>query len=145
MKWRDQGWGIDAPCGRNRICLYNPEKGQIVGRLYLPGGLASDPIKVELHRKQGRRALYADAEDPGFWANLNLEGVHTVMLAMPELEAKLLATRQLRKHGYKGSISTTIVFDEELEPLKSAGADYVFNYYDGIGSSFAQNTIAQLD
>jgi len=108
-------------------------------------GLDSDPVKVELHRKQGRRTLYADAEDPGFWSKLNLDGVHTVLLAMPELEAKLLATRQLRKHGYKGSISTTIVFDEELEPLKSAGANYIFNYYDGIGSSFAQNSIAQLD
>lgn len=106
-------------------------------------GLDSDPVKVELHRKQGRRVLYADAEDPGFWTKLKLEGVHTIMLAMPELEAKLIATRQLRKLGFEGSISTTIVFDEEQEPLKSAGADYIFNYYDGIGSSFAQNTIAQ--
>lgn len=43
-------------------------------------GLDSDPIKVEHHRKQGRRVLYADAEDPGLWSNLQLGGVHTIML-----------------------------------------------------------------
>lgn len=107
-------------------------------------GLDSDPIKVEKHLKQGRRVLYADAEDPGFWANLKLEGVHTVMLAMPELTAKLLATRQLRKLGFTGAISTTVVFDEEVEPLKAAGADYIYNYYEGVGAGLAQNTLEHV-
>jgi len=107
-------------------------------------GLDSDPVKVELHRKKGRRVLYADAEDPGLWANLKLEGVHTVMLAMPEITAKVLAARQLRKLGFSGTISTTVVFDEEIEQLKSAGADYIYNYYDGVGASFAQNSLAHL-
>jgi Trk K+ transport system NAD-binding subunit len=107
-------------------------------------GLDSDPIKVELHRKQGRRVLYADAEDPGFWTNLNLEGVHTILLAMPELTAKILATRQLRKKGFKGSIATTSVFDEELEQLKSAGADHIYNYYNGLGSNFAQSALEHV-
>lgn len=104
-------------------------------------GLDSDPIKVEQHRKQGRRVLYADAEDPGLWANLNLEGVHTVMLAMPELSAKILAARQLRKLGFKGTITTTVVFADEIDQLKTAGADFVYNYYDGIGASFAQYSL----
>jgi len=107
-------------------------------------GLDSDPIKVEQHRKQGRRVLYADAEDPGLWANLNLESVHTVMLAMPELSAKILSARQLRKLGFKGTITTTVVFTEEIDQLKAAGADFVFNYYDGIGASFAQYSLEYL-
>ena len=106
-------------------------------------GLDSDPVKVEHHRKQGRRVLYADAEDPGLWANLKLEGVHTVMLAMPELTAKMLAARQLRKLGFTGTISTTVVFDEEIRQLESAGADYIYNYYDGVGAGFAQRSLEQ--
>ncbi len=102
----------------------------------------SDPIKVEAHRKQGRRVLYADAEDPGFWSNLNLTGVHSVMLAMPEFTAKVLAARQLRKLGFTGQINTTVVFDEEIEPLKAAGADFIYNYYNGVGAGFAQNALA---
>ncbi|MGD8784281.1 MAG: cation:proton antiporter [Thioalkalispiraceae bacterium] len=108
-------------------------------------GLDSDPIKVEQHRKKGRRVLYADAEDPGLWANLKLEGVHTVLLAMPELTAKILAARQLRKLGFEGTITTTVVFDEEVDQLKSAGADYIYNYYDGVGASFAQNSLEKVN
>lgn len=107
-------------------------------------GLDSDPIKVEHHRQHGRRALYADAEDPGLWENIQLGKVHTVMLAMPEISAKVLATKQLRKIGFTGIITATVVFDEEVPQLKNAGADYIYNYYDGIGSSFAMNTLSNL-
>ena len=107
-------------------------------------GLDSDPIKVEQHRKMGRRALYADAEDPGLWANIQLGGVHTVMLAMPEITAKVLATKQLRKIGFTGTITSTVVFDDEVKQLKAAGADFIYNYYDGVGISFALNTIAHV-
>lgn len=107
-------------------------------------GLDSDPIKVEQHRKAGRRALYADAEDPGLWANIQLGGVHTVMLAMPEISAKVLATKQLRKMGFTGTITSTVVFDDEVKQLKAAGADFIYNYYDGVGTSFALNTMAHV-
>lgn len=107
-------------------------------------GLDSDPVKVELLRKQGRRVLYADAEDSGLWANIQLGGVHTVMLAMPEASAKVLATKQLRKIGFTGTITSTVVFDDEVAQLKAAGADHIYNYYDGVGTSFALNTLAQL-
>lgn len=105
-------------------------------------GLDSDPGKVEQHRKMNRRVLYADAEDPGFWSNLQLDGVHTVLLAMPEITAKLLAVRQLRKFGFTGTIATTILFSEEAEPLKAEGADFIYNSYEGVGASFAQNACA---
>lgn len=106
-------------------------------------GLDSDPVKVELHRKEGRRVLYADGEDPGLWANLNLEGVHTIMLAMPDISAKILATKQLRKTGFAGKISSTVVFEEEVKQLQAAGADIIYNYYNGIGSSFALNSMVE--
>ena len=104
-------------------------------------GLDSDPIKVESHRQLGKRVLYADAEDPGLWSNINLGGVHTILLAVPELTAKIMATKELRKIGFEGTITATAVFDEEVEPLEQAGVDYVYSYYDGIGSSFSVNSI----
>ena len=85
--------------------------------------------------------LYADADDPSLWSNLDLEGVNTIMLAMPELNAKMLATKELRKFGYTGKITTTVVFEEEIILLKEAGADYIYNYYNGVGASFAQSSL----
>jgi len=106
--------------------------------------LDSDPIKVEHLRKKGLRVLYADAEDPGLWSNIQLGGVHTVMLAMPEISAKVLATIHLRKIGFSGTITFTVVFDEEVEQLKAAGADLIYDYCDGVGASFVLNTLAQI-
>jgi len=104
-------------------------------------GLDSDPVKVEEHRQQGRRVLYADAEDPGLWSNIHLGRVHTIMLAMPEATAKVLATKELRNIGFTGTITVTVVFDDEVEALEKAGADYIYNFYNGIGASFASHSM----
>lgn len=104
-------------------------------------GLDSDPGKVERHRGEGRRVLYADAEDPGLWSGINLRNVHTVMLCMPELSAKLLAIQQLRARGFGGQIHTTALFAEEVKSLRNKGADLTYNYYESIGPSFAEKTL----
>lgn len=101
-------------------------------------GLESDPVKVSQHRKERRRVLYADAEDPGLWSNLIYDGVDLIMFCVPDINAKLLAVRQVRASGYNKTISATALFTDEVETLKSAGVDHVYNYYDGIGSGFAK-------
>ena len=108
-------------------------------------GLDSDPVKVEKHRQQGKRVLYADAEDPGLWSNIQLGGVHTILLALPELAAKLMAAKELRKIGFQGTISATAVFDEEIGSLERAGVNYIYSYFDGIGASFASNSMDVLN
>lgn len=117
---------------------------QLVSHQHRVVGLDSDMGKVEQHLKQGRRVLYADAEDPGLWSNLNLDGVHAILLAMPEPEAKLLAIRQLRQLRFPGTITATALFSEELELFLAAGADDVYNYYEGVGAGFAERTLARL-
>lgn len=47
MKWRFKGWTIWSPCVQKRICIYNPEAGQIVGRVMLGGQLSSLPKYLE--------------------------------------------------------------------------------------------------
>ena len=120
--------------GRVGTGAYDELKAQ--GRLTV--GLDSDPGKAELHRKAGRRVLYADAEDPGFWSHLNLSGVQMVILSMPEMEAKLIAIKQLRKLGFTGLISATALFNENIQPLTEAGANVVYDYYDGVGIGLAR-------
>jgi predicted Kef-type K+ transport protein len=107
-------------------------------------GLDSDMGKVELHRKAGRRVLYADAEDPGLWQNLDLTGVNAILLAMPDVEANTIAAKQLRQRGYQGFVSATAVFDEHLEIIKNAGADAAYNYFDEVGVGFAEHVWEHL-
>lgn len=102
-------------------------------------GLDSDPGKVEEHKRKGRRVLYADAEDPGLWQNIDLSGVRAIMLAIPDREANTIAARQLRRAGYKGLLCATALFPEEVKSIIDAGADVAYYYYDEVGVGFAEN------
>lgn len=107
-------------------------------------GLDSDPGKVEHHRKAGRRVLYADAEDPGLWHNLDMHGIQAVLLAMPDVEANTIATSELRRKGFTGLISATVMYSDQAEMIREAGADVVYNYFDEVGVGFAEHVWEQL-
>ena len=61
-----------------------------------PVGLDSDPTKIEVHRSEGRRVVYGDAEDPEFWNKLDLEKLERVILTLPDLEGRTQSLRELR-------------------------------------------------
>jgi predicted Kef-type K+ transport protein len=100
-------------------------------------GLDSDPGKVERNLKRGRRVLYADAEDPALWHQLDTEDIRAVVLAMPDFEAKRIATQQLRKRGYRGQIVATSSFPEDAVALREAGADHIANSFYEVGAGLA--------
>jgi predicted Kef-type K+ transport protein len=107
-------------------------------------GLDSDLGKVERHISEGRRVVYADAEDPLLWHRLNLEHVRVIMLALPDTEAKILASEQLRRRGFRGLISATYVWPEEQAPILAAGADITYNYFAEAGVGLASDTFGAL-
>lgn len=107
-------------------------------------GLDSDMGKVKRHLHEGRRVVYADAEDPLLWHRLHLDQVKVIMLAVPDLEAKVVASEQLRRRGYTGLISATYVWDEERQPILDAGADVIYNYFAEAGVGLAADTFDAL-
>lgn len=107
-------------------------------------GIDSDPAKIESNVREGRRVAYADAEDPAFWYLLNVDRLRAIMLAVPDLQAKISAARALRKRGYRGLLSATHLYPEEQEPILEAGCDVTYNYYTEAGVGFARHTYDTL-
>ena len=107
-------------------------------------GIDSDPGKIESNIRAGRRVAYADAEDPSFWQLLNIERLRAVMLAVPDLQAKLSAARALRARGFKGLLSATHLYPEEYTPIIESGCDVTYNYYTEAGVGFARHTYETL-
>ncbi|HTT08809.1 MAG TPA: cation:proton antiporter family protein [Gammaproteobacteria bacterium] len=107
-------------------------------------GLDSDPGKVEKHRQQHRRVLYADAEDPGFWTRVRLDSIRAILLTMPDPQANEIAARQLRRRNYHGLISAASRYPDEREPALAAGVDMDFNVYDEAGVGFAEHVLEAL-
>jgi predicted Kef-type K+ transport protein len=107
-------------------------------------GIDSDPAKIESNVRAGRRVAYADAEDPAFWHLLNVDRLRAIMLAVPDVQAKISAARALRKRGYRGLLSATHLYPEEREPILEAGCDVTYNYYTEAGVGFARHTYDTL-
>ncbi len=114
-------------------------------KVLMVSGIDSDLVKVERHLHEGRRVVYADAEDPGFWHRLRLDGLKAVVLAMPDPEAKHIATTQLRRHGFRGLIGAVSTYPEEEQSLKAAGADMTFLAYNEVGVGLAEHVWEALE
>lgn len=107
-------------------------------------GIDSDPAKIESNVREGRRVAYADAEDPSFWQRLNIDRLRAIMLAVPDLQAKVTAAHALRRRGFRGLVSATHMYPEEREPILDAGCDVTYNYYTEAGVGFARHTYETL-
>jgi hypothetical protein len=75
---------------------------------------------------------------------LNIDRLRAIMLALPDMQAKVSAARELRKRGYRGLLSATHLFPEERDPIIEAGCDVTYNYYTEAGVGFARHTYETL-
>ena len=116
----------------------------LLGQGQLVAGMDSDPGKLERHRREGRRVVYADAEDASFWQRLHIDRIKAVLLAVPEIHAKEVAGRELRQRGYAGLLTATHVFPEEQVPILEAGFNATYNYFTEAGVGFARDTLESL-
>jgi hypothetical protein len=66
--------------------------------------------------------------------------LRAIMLAVPDLQAKVTAARALRKRGFRGLLSATHLYPEERAPIIEAGCDVTYNYYTEAGVGFARHT-----
>jgi len=99
---------------------------------------------VAIHCRAGRNVITGDAEDPDFWAQIDLESIHLIMLAMPSYLDILEAANQLQLANYHGKISGIARHEDEKQKLLAAGIDEVFNFYAEVGTGFAEESIHLL-
>jgi len=107
-------------------------------------GLESDPTKVALHRKAGRRVMFADGEDPGLWHQLVLDDVQAVMMTMPDVPTVSVSAMQLRKHGFTGLIGATCRHHDEDQSLIDAGVDMTMLTYEESGVGLAELVVEAM-
>jgi len=106
-----------------------------------PVGLDADIYKAKAHAQAGRHVIFADAEDSNFWNSVNLDGISSAVLAMDDLEAKLVAARMLRKRGFKGTIVSHALHAEHVEKITLAGADQTYLTMQEAGKSLAARAL----
>lgn len=110
-----------------------------------PVGLDADTYRVESHREAGRHALFADAEDSNFWRSVDLGRIKAAVLALGDLEAKVIAVRSLRARGFTGPVIAHVMHEETRHVLREAGADYTYLTMTQAGVNLADRTLTVLE
>ncbi|MDO3721017.1 cation:proton antiporter [Marinobacter sp. chi1] len=108
-------------------------------------GLDSDPAKAQKHQKRGRNVVFADAEDASFWSGLHMPSVHSVILALGDIEAKLVAARMLRKLGFRGYIVAHTMYDDEAKAIREAGANDAYLTMSETGVALGSHIITRQE
>ena len=105
-----------------------------------PLGLDADTYKAKAHAEAGRNVMFADAEDSNFWRSCDLGQIKAAILAMDDIEAKLIAARSLRQRGFTGPIVAHALHESHQEQIRKAGADYTYLTMNQAGISLAEQT-----
>jgi len=102
-------------------------------------GVDVDEAKVEMLRTEFVNVIQGDAEDMEFWRQVSRPQLQLVMLALPTHEDMLKAAKLLRQIGFSGRIGAVSRYDDERLELVKAGVDSAYNYYQEIGTGFADH------
>lgn len=103
-----------------------------------PLGLDADTYKAKAHHEAGRNVMFADAEDTNFWRSCSFGQIKAAILAMDDIEAKLIAARSLRERGFVGPIVAHAMYESHEEQIREAGADHTYLTMNQAGISLAE-------
>jgi hypothetical protein len=109
-----------------------------------PVGLDADTYRAKSHAEAGRNVIFADAEDSNFWNGVGLDRIRAAVLAMDDIEAKLIAARTLRARGFAGPIVSHALYEDHVDQITEAGADQTYLTMQEAGRSLAAHAAAAL-
>jgi len=110
-------------------------------------GVDFNTEKVEEHQKKGRRVFFGDASDSDFWERVepSKSRVCLVMLAVPDPRTSIFSIQQMKERGYRGQVTASVRYEDEIQLLKDAGIDAVYNLYEEAGVGFADHVCEHMD
>ena len=109
-----------------------------------PVALDADPFKAAQHRAEGRAVLFADALDRDFWRHVDLTGLRAAVLAMDDVDAKVMAARSLRARGFAGPIVAHALHQGYQAQLIDAGVDSAWLTMTQAGRTLADRVLDDL-
>jgi predicted Kef-type K+ transport protein len=108
-------------------------------------GVDIDPVTVRNQQALGRNVLRGDPTDADFWDRI--QASHTLellMLALPKQSTSLAVLERLRDLPFTPKVAAIARFPDEVEELKSIGADAVFNMYSEAGAGFVNHVMSEI-
>jgi len=109
-------------------------------------GVDYDQVVVQELQEKGWNIINGDAVDYDFWQRIQVQKgeIKLLILAMPNFEANIYAAERIRSLGFEKTLAALVAFDDQVEELKEAGVDLVFNTHMEAGTSFANHVCGEM-
>ena len=106
-------------------------------------GLDFDEERIRKHEAAGRQVIQGDANDHDFWSRGFADGqsLSLVLLTMCH-NSNLKASKKFSLLYNGGTVGAIVEYEDQVEGLREAGADYVFNAYSEAGAGFSEHVCA---
>lgn len=120
---------IPTTIGRTRYLIVGMGRAGTAAYDYLkshnqrPLGVEVDPQVMEHHLEHGRRVIYGDSQDAGFWHAFDISHVQAVLLLIPDTSRKVQVAKLIREAGYEGYIHALVRDDQDINQLLDVGVD----------------------
>jgi predicted Kef-type K+ transport protein len=104
-------------------------------------GIDANRDRVRAQKKLGFNVFTGDGEDSDLWESMDLSPIKLILLTLPSTRDSKNVTMRLRQAGYTKKIAAVTRYEDEKKILLNAGIDTVFNFYDEVGSGFAEESL----
>ncbi len=103
-------------------------------------GIDHDKERVQKHILESRNVLHGDVTDVEFWQRIQLTGkMKIAILATSQHSIHKQVLELVDSRGLNLKIAALSRHDDEIEELKIAGVEVVFNLYSEAGSGYAEH------
>lgn len=109
-------------------------------------GVDFDDSQVQQHAQDGKFVIQGDAVDYDFWQRgvLKTGQVKLVLLTMSH-PANMAAAVRINNSPHSCTLAAITRYDDEVQELKNAGVDLVFNVFAEAGTGFSDHVCAIYD
>lgn len=101
-------------------------------------GIDYNHEKIKLLESSNINVRWGDSTDSNFWENVHLPKVKMVLLTSDDYHTDLITAQELCcLVDRKFKLGTLGHYEEEIETLKEAGVDFVYDHYTLLGKEYA--------
>ena len=109
-------------------------------------GIDYNHERVKKLKKSNINILWGDSTDSNFWENVNMPKIKMVLLSTDDYPTDLNTANELYCIPNKQfKVGTLGHYEDEIEALKKAGVDFIYDHYTLIGKEFAGEFLEFLD
>ncbi|MGI9536078.1 MAG: cation:proton antiporter [Desulfocapsaceae bacterium] len=103
-------------------------------------GLDFDEVRIREHEASGRRVIHGDANDNDFWSRgfVDSKSLNLVLLSMCH-NSNVKAAKKIDSLDRARVVGAIVEYEDQIDVLKNAGVNYVFNAYSEAGAGFSEH------